>query len=84
MMSFKISGGIDWRASAVNDVKVQCEIEVKKNTSLWTKDPDTGYLKPPRDILDNLCPENCSGQGICVNGKSEYFTNHFNIFERPI
>ena len=79
MISFKISGGIDWRASAVNDVKVQCEIEVKKNTSLWTKDPSTGYLKPPSDILDNLCPENCSGQGICVNGKLKHFTNNFNI-----
>lgn len=45
-----------------------CEIELARNISLWTN--ETGMLAPDRVILRELCHEDCSMQGQCVNGKS--------------
>lgn len=45
-----------------------CEIELARNISLWTN--ETGMLAPDRVILGELCHEDCSMQGQCVNGKS--------------
>lgn len=45
-----------------------CEIELARNISLWTN--ETGMLAPDRAILGELCPEDCSMQGQCVNGQS--------------
>lgn len=60
-----------------------CEIELARNISLWTN--ETGMLAPDRVILGELCHEDCSMQGQCVNGKStnQKSTKYMLIFFLP-
>lgn len=52
----------------LENLNEMCEIELARNISLWTN--ETGMLAPDRTILGELCPEDCSMQGHCVNGQS--------------
>ena len=45
-----------------------CEEISLKDLTIWKKDPSrNGTLEPPSVIENVLCPNQCSGNGICVN-----------------
>jgi hypothetical protein len=47
-------------------MKYVCEDTTLKNISLYTEST-TGDLVPPREVVNNLCPADCSGHGMCKN-----------------
>lgn len=52
----------------LENLNEMCEIELARNISLWTN--ETGMLAPDQAILGELCPQDCSMLGQCVNGQS--------------
>ena len=53
-------------AAAVRAMQDSCEEMFLTNTSLWEIDPSSnGTKRPPKTISDTLCPNLCSGNGVC-------------------
>ena len=50
-------------------MSVTCEaITLREKTVYWKEDA-SGNLAAPKEIGNNLCPNQCSGNGVCSNGK---------------
>ena len=43
------------------------EITLREKDKYWKKDT-SGKLAPPQEIGNVLCPNECSGNGVCSNG----------------
>ena len=54
------------KSSSVGVMKDACEEVTLRNITLWETD-DTGELQPPKAVAEVLCPNECSGNGVCVN-----------------
>lgn len=63
----KITGDKTFASSAFDAMREGCEEVALKNISLFSRDPDSGELKPPAEIGENLCPGDCSNHGNCTN-----------------
>ena len=51
-------------------MKADCETEAVRNYSRWQQVAGSGEEKePPTDIMDLICPGDCSNHGECVNGR---------------
>lgn len=61
-----MSGDPAYAYSAFDFMAYQCKDAVFKNISLYTKSPD-GDLLPPTEVVEDICPGDCSGQGRCKN-----------------
>ena len=48
-------------------MKSDCEEVVNRDPITW-KPGDDGVLKPPSEVADNICPNECSGNGNCSSG----------------
>ncbi|XP_013411362.1 von Willebrand factor D and EGF domain-containing protein isoform X1 [Lingula anatina] len=68
VLDIKLSGGTGWAFTAVENVKVSCEAELRRNTSLWIFDVKTNTTRLP-DVIDKICMNECSGHGICEGGE---------------
>eukprot|EP00794_Sanderia_malayensis_P012371 gene12371-13641_t len=53
--------------SAVDSLQSYCEEKSLKDITLWKKDSENGTLQPPDEIANILCPNQCSGNGKCIN-----------------
>eukprot|EP00795_Rhopilema_esculentum_P008761 gene8761-14788_t len=64
----QISDNFTFVYSALEKMKNFCEEISLKDLTIWKKDPSkNGTLEPPTVIENVLCPNQCSGNGICVN-----------------
>ena len=58
--------------SAIEKMKGYCEEKSLKDITIWKPNPaKNGTLEPPEAVENVLCPNQCSGNGICVNGTCE-------------
>ena len=68
----QLTGDLTWSKTAVDDVMVQCQIQLLSNMSLWTQGVNGVKPGPPQDILNTLCPSGCNGmecrEGEIVSG----------------
>jgi len=65
----KVSDDYAFTAAAVRAMQDSCEEVFLTNTSLWENDPSSnGTKRPPKKISDTLCPNLCSGNGVCRKG----------------
>uniref|UniRef100_A0A0L8G0B6 VWFD domain-containing protein n=1 Tax=Octopus bimaculoides TaxID=37653 RepID=A0A0L8G0B6_OCTBM len=71
-----LTDDILWVNAALSDIKQICETEITTNPDLWVKDNATNILKPPQDIEDILCPNECSNQGNCSAGFCNCFEGY--------
>ena len=54
--------------SAIEKMKHYCEEKTLKDISRWQKDPTKNNTLEPPEVIDNIiCPNQCSGNGRCVN-----------------
>ena len=49
-----------------------CAEELHSNSTRWKQDPKTGLFSANPDLENVLCPNNCSGNGVCRDGRSEF------------
>ncbi|XP_031570892.1 von Willebrand factor D and EGF domain-containing protein-like, partial [Actinia tenebrosa] len=61
-----LSGNEDFAILAFDTMKVVCEETALTNLSLYTQNSD-GELIFSKEIVQDLCPTNCSGRGECKN-----------------
>ena len=54
--------------SAIRAMTDDCEeITLREKYKYWKEDTK-GKLSPPQEIGNSLCPNECSGNGVCSNG----------------
>ena len=79
----------DWLLDSVDSMKADCETEAVRNYSRWQQVAGSSEEKePPTDIMDLICPGDCSNHGNCSNGDNIFVIkfcariccSHFLIF----
>ena len=65
----KLMGTLEWLQTAVEEMKSKCETIVNSNTSFWHIPENKTEPEPPREILGNLCIDDCNGNGNCSDGR---------------
>ena len=58
----QLTDNLEWAAEAVATFTAICTITLERNTTLWIDG------MPPPGLLLLSCPNQCSGNGECVNG----------------
>ena len=53
----------------MNLMQSECANELESNTTRWVPVPGTNDTIPDPEIVDALCPSNCSNNGHCLDGK---------------
>lgn len=56
---------MDWKQELVQTVDEQCSIQLSYNISLYIQ--INGVFELP-DLFEQLCPGDCSGNGVCDQG----------------
>ena len=65
----QISDNDTFVMSSIEKMKNYCEEQALKDMTLWKPNPNkNGTLEPPIEVVNVLCPNECSGNGQCVNG----------------
>ncbi|XP_048577280.1 von Willebrand factor D and EGF domain-containing protein isoform X3 [Nematostella vectensis] len=62
-----VTGNAGFAVSALESLKSGCQDEAYNNLTLYTKDAEGNPSEPPADIVENLCPNECSNHGNCSN-----------------
>lgn len=64
----QIMDDLVWAEEALTAIIQRCQTQLEINTELWVN--VSGEITPNPTIIDNLCPNDCSGQGTCKDSKS--------------
>ena len=69
----QVTGNFAWLKAALQSIRVQCQVELERNSSLWVGSP----AAPPESYTDTFCIAGCGGAGTCTDGVYEFvaFTN---------
>ena len=59
---FQLTGDETWAKVTVEAVNHQCKTQLKNDVTLFVGG------KPPEDVLGAICPNDCSGNGACLEG----------------
>ena len=66
----QITADINWGKAAVENVRMQCQIHLNRNLTLWVKDTGDSFPGLPDAITNSLCVAECAGfADACKNGK---------------
>jgi len=60
-------GDINLLEQAISDMENKCIVEATRDTTTWEKDNNGNPIQPNPEILNNICPANCNGNGKCNN-----------------
>lgn len=58
---------LSWAQEAIAAVIQRCQTQMEINVELWVN--VSGEVIPSPAVIDNLCPNACSGQGTCKDSK---------------
>ena len=56
----------------MDSIKSDCETEAILNFKRWETDSTGKKKRPPKYIMDVICPGDCSNHGDCKQGTSIY------------
>ncbi|XP_013385755.1 von Willebrand factor D and EGF domain-containing protein [Lingula anatina] len=65
VLDIKITGDTHFTKATKEAFRMSMEVELEKNSTLWIFDNETGRAFLPESIAAGLCPNQCSGNGIC-------------------
>ncbi|XP_013401777.1 von Willebrand factor D and EGF domain-containing protein [Lingula anatina] len=63
-----LTGSTEWAPAALQAIKSSCLGELEKNPSIWVINNETGKVSLPKEMEAVQCPNECSGNGQCING----------------
>ncbi|XP_035827995.1 uncharacterized protein LOC118477191 [Aplysia californica] len=67
-----VTSDFNWIQAAVQSMKVQCQLQLERNSSLWTGSPSA----PPQEYTNLFCIANCGGAGTCEEGVCKCIENY--------
>ena len=73
----QITGDIEWAQTAVQAIQMQCALILEVRVELWII--VNGNLQPNFGLIERLCPNDCSGNGACINGESVIGNKFVNV-----
>ncbi|XP_033756295.1 uncharacterized protein LOC117339040 [Pecten maximus] len=68
MRDVQLTGSTSWANSALSSLQEACNSAVKRNPNVWGLDTPTSTPTLPSNIVNTLCPNQCSDHGTCVAG----------------
>ncbi|XP_029649426.2 uncharacterized protein LOC115223143 [Octopus sinensis] len=69
----QITEDTSWAKEAVQSLQQSCITEVETNVELWDNNTNTN------EIMDAICPNDCSGFGKCVKGECQCENKYFGV-----
>lgn len=65
---YESGGDTSFISNTIHNIEVDCIKLANSDTSTWQKDENGNLIQPNTDIQNNVCPNQCSTQGICKSG----------------
>ena len=63
----QLTGDESWVLVAIENIKQQCLVTVQFDITFWIPDTNNVPALPP--VVNTICPNDCSGNGRCVQGE---------------
>lgn len=64
-------GNKEFIERAIEDMENKCITEASRDMTTWEKDNNGNPIEPNLEIQTSLCPNRCSGNGVCVAANCE-------------
>ncbi|XP_041370718.1 uncharacterized protein LOC121384400 [Gigantopelta aegis] len=63
----QILDSLDWVSLMVDNILLNCEVELTSNINLWITSQDNGLVQLP-DVAGRICTDDCNQHGTCTDG----------------
>ena len=68
ILLFQLTGRLEWSAPTLESIQQTCGTEVDTDSNQWTTSTNGDQELPPT-IVSTLCPNQCNGNGQCIDSK---------------
>jgi hypothetical protein len=65
--NFQLTGSTSWVEAVISTIQEKCRTEIENDENQWVDTNGTPSL--PANVVNNVCLNDCSGQGSCTDGK---------------
>ena len=69
LICWQLTDDTTWVEEALDDLLETGLIIVEIDIDFWITIEGTDEVIPPPDIVDNICVNECSGNGLCIESK---------------
>jgi hypothetical protein len=73
----QLTDDTDWAEESLDNLQQECTTIAEGDTEKWTVDSKTGEAIPPPDIIGGICPNSCTDNGNCTEGKTPVISKSY-------